>query len=99
MNKLIRPLEDRIIIKQEKSSEEKTVSGFVLTSVNDDSNNQGIVVEVGPGRILPNGIVVDPDVKIGDKVVFNPLAVQYFDLNGDEYLVIFSKDILAIIEE
>ena len=99
MNRLIRPLEDRIIIKQEKSSEEKTTSGFVLTSINNEDSNQGVVVEVGPGRTLPNGIVIEPDVKIGDKVVFNPLAVQYFELNGDEYLVIFSKDILAIIED
>ena len=95
----MKALEDRIIIKKEKKTEEKTNSGFILTKTNSDADDQGIVVEVGPGRILPNGIQLEPDVKIGDKVLFNPLAVQYFELDGEEYLTIFSKDILAIIEE
>jgi chaperonin GroES len=95
----MKALEDRIIIKKEKKTEEKTTSGFVLTKTNSDADNQGIVVEVGPGRILPNRIQIEPDVKVGDRVVFDPFAVQYFDYENEEYLVIFSKDILAVIEE
>jgi chaperonin GroES len=95
----MRALEDRIIIKIEKKTEEKTTSGFVITNTAQETNSQGIVVEVGPGRVLPSGKVLEPDVKVGDKVLFDEFAIKYFELDNEEYVVIFSKDILAIIEE
>lgn len=96
---MITPLEDRVILKQEKIVEEKTNFGLILTNASADNDNKAKVVAVGPGRILPNGVQLEMDVKVGDTVVFNPLAVQYFDFETEEYMVIFSKDILAVIGE
>jgi chaperonin GroES len=94
---MIRPLEDRVVLKKEKQVEEKTISGLIIPGSKDDSN-EAEVVSVGEGRILPNGNRVPMDVKVGDKVIFNIFAVQKVDYQNEEYLVVFTKDILAVID-
>jgi chaperonin GroES len=95
---MIRPLEDRVVLKKKKQAEEKTISGLIIPGSKDDSN-EAEVVAIGEGRILPNGKRVPMDVKIGDKVIFNIFAVQKVDYQNEEYLVIYTKDILAVIDE
>ena len=95
---MLKPLEDRVIIKQKKEKEKTTSSGLVLTTMNDPESNQGEVVAVGEGRILNSGVRVEMDVKVGDKVVFNPYATQKMEHEGEEYHILFTKDILAILE-
>jgi len=94
----MKPLEDRVILKPIKNAEEKTTSGLILSNMKDDPN-QATVIAVGPGRVLPSGVRLEPDVKVGDVVMFDQFAVRPFDEGGEEYLSIFSKDIIAIIEE
>ena len=94
---MIRPLEDRVVLKKEKQVEEKTLSGLIIPGSKDDSN-EALVVAVGEGRVLPNGNRVPMDVKVGDKVIFNIFAVQKVDYQNEEYIVIFTKDILAVID-
>lgn len=95
---MFKALEDRIILKVDKQQENKTSSGLFLIS-NDSEDNTAVVVEVGPGRVLPNGIRLEPDVKVGDRVAYTKFATQELEHNGEDYLVIFSKDILAVIGE
>jgi len=94
---MIRPLEDRVVLKKEKQVEEKTLSGLIIPGSKDDSN-EAEVIAVGEGRVLPNGNRVPMDVKVGDKVIFNIFAVQKVDYKNEEYLVVFTKDILAVID-
>lgn len=94
---MLKALEDRIIIKTENKTEEKSTSGLIIQA-SKDVEKVGTVVAVGPGRYLPNGVQLEPDVSVGDKVVFNPMATQKLDHEGVEYLVIFSRDVLAVLE-
>lgn len=93
----MKPLEDRVIIKPTKVEEERTATGLILATPQNDKENQGTIVEVGPGRVLPSGVRVEMDVAVGDIVVFNPMAVQSFERDGQEFHVSFTRDILAII--
>jgi chaperonin GroES len=95
---MLKPLEDRVILKQEKEEEKKSASGLVLSAMAEPESNIAIVVAVGEGRVLPSGERVDMDVAVGDKVAFNPYAVQKLEHDGEDYMIIFTKDILAIIE-
>lgn len=95
---MLKALEDRIIIQLDKKKEEVSASGLILSS-SKEIEQIGTVVSVGPGRVLPSGIQLEPDVAVGDKVVFNPLATQQLEHNGEEYLIVFSRDILAVINE
>ena len=96
---MLKPLEDRVIILQEKEEEKKSATGLILSAVQEAANNIGIVVAVGEGRILPNGERAEMDVKVGDKVAFNPYATQKVEHNGEDYDIIFTKDLIAIIED
>ena len=94
---MFKALEDRIIIKTDSKTEEKSASGLIIQA-SKDVEKVGTVVAVGPGRFLPSGVQIEPDVSVGDKVVFNPMATQTLEHEGVDYLVIFSRDVLAVIE-
>lgn len=96
---MLKPLEDRVIILQEKEEEKVSASGLVLSAIQEAANNIGIVVAVGLGRILQNGERAEMDVKVGDKVAFNPYATQKVEHDSKEYDIIFTKDLIAIIED
>jgi co-chaperonin GroES (HSP10) len=37
------------------------------------------------------------DVKVGDKIMFNPSNVMKFKHDGDDYLSLYSASVLAIL--
>lgn len=95
----MKPLEDRVILAKPKKDETVTATGLVLQNSEDTVNNEATVVAVGEGYLTPKGVRLEMPVKVGDRVAFNPMAVQAMTYEGNDYMVIFSKDILAIIEE
>ncbi len=95
---MLKPLEDRIILKVDKKEETTSASGLIIQAAQ-DIEKVATVIAVGPGRILSNGTQLEPDVAVGDKVAFNAMATMKLEYDGQEYLSIFSRDILAIIEE
>ena len=50
-------------------------------------------------RVKPKKLDPSHFYEVGNKIVFNPMATMKLDYDGQEYLSIFSRDILAIIEE
>lgn len=95
----MRALEDRVILETKKLDETVTAVGLILQNNEQDRNNEAVVVAVGEGYLTPKGVRLEMPVKVGDRVAYNPMAVQEMKYQGKDYLVIFSKDILAIIEE
>ncbi|HOE81232.1 MAG TPA: co-chaperone GroES [bacterium] len=93
----LQPLHDQVIIKP-LTAEEKTKSGIILPdTINKDRPEQGEVIAVGPGRLLDNGQRAPMSVKVGDKVVFKKYSTEDLKLDGQEYVVVAERDILAII--
>ena len=66
MSVAIKPLEDRIVIKQVEA-EQTTASGLVIPDTAKEKPQEGVVVAVGPGRIDDNGNRVPLDIAEGDK--------------------------------
>jgi chaperonin GroES len=95
---MLKALEDRIIIKTNKETEKVSSSGLIIQA-QQEIEKVATVVAVGPGRFLSNGTQLEPEVAVGDKVIFNPMATMKLEYDGEEYLSIFSRDVLAIIEE
>ncbi len=95
---MLKALEDRIIVKVDKKEETVSSSGLIIQA-QQEIEKIGVVVSVGPGRILPSGVQLEPDVAVGNKIAFNPMATMKLEHDGQEYLSVFSRDILAIIEE
>lgn len=97
---MIKAPEDIIIIKLNKkdTGPEQTKSGLlILRSESDEPKNIGVVYAVGEGRQLKNGVRIPMDVKVGDKIMFNPSGTMKFKHENENYLSLFSVSVLAIL--
>lgn len=95
---MLKPLGNRVIIER-KEQKQTTKSGIVLTDSAKEKSNEGIVVAVGTGRVLDNGEKVAPEVKEGDRVVFQEYAGSEVKRGDETYLILNVEDLLAIIED
>jgi chaperonin GroES len=93
----LNPLGDRVVIKP-LEMEEVTKSGIVLPDTAKEKSQEGIVIAVGSGRLLENGTRVPLEVKVDDRVVYSKYGGSEFKNEGEEYLILSERDILAIIE-
>lgn len=93
----LKPLEDRVVVKASEA-EETTASGLVIPDTAKEKPQQGTVMAVGPGRISDQGERIPLDVKEGDTVVYSKYGGTEIKLQGEEYLVLSARDILAIVE-
>ena len=94
----LRPLGDRVVI-QPTAREEMTKSGIVIPDTAKEKPQEGTILSAGPGRILEDGKRETMDVKKGDKVLYAKYAGTEFKVEGEDLLIVSSKDILAIVED
>lgn len=91
----LQPLEDRIVVRPAES-EERTASGLVIPDTAKEKPQQGLVLAVGPGkRADSNGELIPVDVSAGDTVVYSKYGGTEINVEGDELLILSSRDILA----
>lgn len=88
----IKPLGSRVVIKKIEAVE-KTASGIILTGQAKEVPNMAEVVAVGPGTEDEK-----IEVNVGDTVIFAQYAGTDVKHNGENYIIISQKDILAVVE-
>lgn len=93
---MLKPLHDSVILKKQKV-ESVTKSGIILSGDAKEAPDYAEVVAVGEGK-KEDGKLIKPVVKIGDKVIFKKYSTTDVKYEGEDYLIIAEKDILAIIE-
>lgn len=96
---MIKPIYDNVVLKIE---EEKDVidlgSGIQMKkAVGQKTQDTGVVVATGVGRIAISGSIVPLIVKKGDKVIFNKFAGTEVTSEGELYIIIKESDILAVL--
>jgi chaperonin GroES len=95
----IKPLEDRILV-QTLEAEQTTASGLVIPDTAKEKPQEGTVIATGPGRFDDDGEKRIPlDVKVGDTVIYSKYGGTEVKYNGQEYLLLSARDILAIVEK
>ena len=93
----LQPLEDRIVVRSSEP-EETTVSGLVIPDTAKEKPQQGEVLAVGPGRRAEqSGEVIPMDLKVGDTVVYSKYGGTEITIDGDDLLILTSRDVLAIV--
>lgn len=95
---MIKPINDKVVVKPIKENEKTTSSGFVFT-VADEKPSEAIVVAVGPGLLLDNGVLMKPDLDVGDKVAFAKYQGTEVQFEGEDYLILAYRDIVAVIAD
>jgi chaperonin GroES len=94
----IKPLGDRVVVKP-LEAEAKTKGGIVLPDTAKEKPQEGKIVAVGKGKVLDNGTVQQPEVKVGDKVLYGKYSGNEITTKeGEELLIMREEDILAIIK-
>ena len=95
----LQPLEDRIIVKP-GDAEETTASGLVIADTAKEKPQQGEVLAVGPGRRAENtGEIIPLDVKVGDTVVYSKYGGTEITIDGEDLLILTSRDVLATVSK
>lgn len=93
----LRPLGDRIIVEA-KQQEETTKSGIVLPDTAKEKPQRGVVLAVGPGRLLDNGSREPVDVTAGQEILFAKYSGTEVKIQEKEYLILKAGDVLAVVE-
>lgn len=84
----VKPLGERVLIKV-KAAEEKTSGGLIIPQASQEKTQEGTVTAIGESDKIV--------VKVGDNVMYDKYAGTSFKINGEDYLIIKSEEILAVI--
>lgn len=93
----VRPLYDRVLV-QRLDTEETTKGGIIIPETAKEKPQEGKVVSVGSGIILPDGTSKPLDVKKGDKILFSKYGGTEINIEGDDYIILREEEVLAIID-
>lgn len=87
----IKPLADRVLVKNDKA-ETKTTGGIIIPEAAQEKTQTATVVEVGPGG------EVEITVKKGDRIMYDKYAGTQIKIDGEDHLILKMNDIIAVIE-
>ena len=93
----LKPLGDRVVVKAKDDQDARTASGIVIPDIAKEKPVLGEVLAVGPGEVNDQGERTPMDVKEGDTVVYSKYGGTEIKFEGQEYLILSSRDLLAII--
>jgi chaperonin GroES len=92
----LQPLGDRVVVKARDDDEARTPSGLVIPDTAKEKPQLGEVLAVGPGA-FEDGERVPMDVAVGDLVVYSKYGGTEVKYEGEDYLILSARDLLAVI--
>ncbi|GEO04959.1 MULTISPECIES: co-chaperone GroES [Adhaeribacter] len=92
----IKPLADRVIVAP-AAAEEKTKSGIIIPDTAKEKPQRGEIVAVGEGKMSDQGVLVKPQLKVGDQVLYGKYAGTEISIEGTDYLIMKESDIFAVL--
>lgn len=93
----LKPLGDRVIIKQDEA-EETTASGLYLATEAKEKPQTGTVLAVGAGKMDKDGKLLPMPVKEGDKVLYGKYGGTEVTVDGEEVMILRADDLYAVFE-
>ncbi|RIK78933.1 MAG: co-chaperone GroES [Planctomycetota bacterium] len=90
------PLGDKLVVKRLESND-KTTGGILLPDAARQKPQQGRVLSVGDGLMLPDGKRIAHEVNEGDRVVFGSYAGYEVTIDDEKLLILSAHDVLAIL--
>lgn len=92
----IQPLADRVVVKALEETEQMR-GGLYIPDTAKEKPQQGTIIAVGPGKLSDEGARIEPDVKVGQRVLYGKYSGTEVSVDGEEYLILRESDILAVI--
>ena len=93
----VKPLGDRILVE---AVEEKEVrkGGIIIPDSAKEKPLESVVVALGTGKTDDNGKKVPFEVKKGDRILTSKYGGTEIKIDGKEYKILNSDDVLAILD-
>jgi chaperonin GroES len=92
----MQPLGDRVVVKPKDEDDARTPSGLVIPDTAKEKPQLGEVLAVGPGE-FQDGTRIPLDVEAGDMVVYSKYGGTEVKYEGEDYLILSARDLLAVI--
>ena len=92
----LQPLGDRIVVRPKDEDDSTTPSGLVIPDTAKEKPQLGEVLAVGPGE-YQDGERIPMDVSVGDLVFYSKYGGTEVKVEGEEYLVLSARDVLATL--
>jgi len=93
----IKPLGDRILVEPIEEKETKK-GGIIIPDSAKEKPQEGVIVALGTGKTNDDGKKVAFEVKKGDRVLVSKYGGTEIKLDGKEYKIFSSDDLLAVID-
>ena len=93
----VRPLGDRVLVEPAEEKEQKQ-GGIIIPDSAKEKPTESIVVALGTGKTDDDGKKVPFEVKKGERVLVSKYGGTEIKLDGKEYKILNSDDILAIVD-
>lgn len=93
----LKPLGNRVLVKR-LEAEEKMKGGIILPDSAKKKQETASVVAIGTGKKDKKGALIPFPVKIGDKILMEKYSGQEVTIDGEDYVILRSDDIIAIVE-
>lgn len=91
----LKPIGERVVIKK-LEAEKKTESGIVLPESAQEKPQYAEVVAISSD--IKNDDEKKDSLKEGDKVIYSQYAGTDVEIEGNDYVVLAYKDVLAVVE-
>lgn len=95
---IVRPLEDRVLLKP-LQAEERTTSGIFLPDSAQEKPMQGEVVATGPGKFNDDGVRTALNVAKGDTVIYGKYSGTEVDVDGEKLVILRESELLAKLQD
>jgi chaperonin GroES len=93
----LKPLGDRVLVEPVEEKETKK-GGIIIPDSAKEKPTEGVVRALGTGKTDDSGKKVPFEVKVGDRVLVSKYGGTEVKLDGKEYKLLGTDDILAILE-
>lgn len=92
----LKPLGDRVLVEPVEEKEVKK-GGIIIPDSAKEKPTEGIIRALGTGKVDDKGNKIAFEVKVGDRVLVSKYGGTEVKVDGKEYKLLNSDDILAIV--
>lgn len=93
----LRPLADRLIVKQSEA-ETKTATGILLPDSAKEKPTRGKVIAVGAGKLDEKGKPMELGVRVNDTVIYGKYSGTEVEVEGEKFVILRESDVLGVVE-
>jgi chaperonin GroES len=93
----VKPIGDRILVEPVEEKEVKK-GGIIIPESAKEKPQEYTVIALGTGKVNDDGKKIPFEVKKGDRIIASQYGGSSIKIDGKEYKILSSDDILAVLE-